>query len=324
MKSKKPDNHRPSSTVHGLKVVALAGGVGGAKLVHGLAQILDPENLTVIVNTGDDFEHYGLYISPDLDTVCYTLAGLANPDTGWGRIDETWQAIENAKRLGGPDWFNLGDRDLGTHLERTRRLREGQSLSQITRDFCQAWGVRQAVLPMSDGAVRTIVETDEGELAFQEYFVHRRCEPKVKGFRFEGIQKAKAAPGALEAIKAANAVIICPSNPWVSIDPILAVAGIRQAVEAKKVLAVSPIIGGKTVKGPAAKMYAELGIQPSALAVAEHYRGLLSGFVMDRIDSELADSIDIPTLTADTLMNHLTKRAQLARDVLHFVGRLNK
>ena len=324
MKSKKPDNHRPSSTVHGLKVVALAGGVGGAKLVHGLAQILDPENLTVIVNTGDDFEHYGLYISPDLDTVCYTLAGLANPDTGWGRIDETWQAIENAKRLGGPDWFNLGDRDLGTHLERTRRLREGQSLSQITRDFCQAWGVRQAVLPMSDGAVRTIVETDEGELAFQEYFVHRRCEPKVKGFRFEGIQKAKAAPGALEAIKAANAVIICPSNPWVSIDPILAVAGIRQAVEAKKVLAVSPIIGGKTVKGPAAKMYAELGIQPSALAVAEHYRGLLSGFVMDRIDSELADSIDIPTLTADTLMNHLTKRAQLARDVLHFIGRLNK
>ena len=324
MKSKKPDNHRPSSTVHGLKIVALAGGVGGAKLVHGLAQILDPENLTVIVNTGDDFEHYGLYISPDLDTVCYTLAGLANPDTGWGRIDETWQAIENAKRLGGPDWFNLGDRDLGTHLERTRRLREGQSLLQITRDFCQAWGVRQAVLPMSDGAVRTIVETDEGELAFQEYFVHRRCEPKVKGFRFEGIQKAKAAPGALEAIKAANAVIICPSNPWVSIDPILAVAGIRQAVEAKKVLAVSPIIGGKTVKGPAAKMYAELGIQPSALAVAEHYRGLLSGFVMDRIDSELADSIDIPTLTADTLMNHLTKRAQLARDVLHFIGRLNK
>jgi LPPG:FO 2-phospho-L-lactate transferase len=324
MKSKKPDNHRPSSTVHGLKVVALAGGVGGAKLVHGLAQILDPENLTVIVNTGDDFEHYGLYISPDLDTVCYTLAGLANPDTGWGRLDETWQAIENAKRLGGPDWFNLGDRDLGTHLERTRRLREGQSLSQITRDFCQAWDVRQAVLPMSDGAVRTIVETDEGELAFQEYFVHRRCEPKVKGFRFEGVEKAEAAPGTLEAIKAADAVVICPSNPWVSIDPILAVAGIRQAVEAKEVLAVSPIIGGKTVKGPAAKMYAELGIQPSALAVAEHYRGLLSGFVMDQIDSELADSIDIPTLTADTLMNHLTKRAQLARDVLHFIGRLNK
>ena len=206
-----------------MKIVALAGGVGGAKLAHGLAQILPPEDLTVIVNTGDDFEHYGLYISPDLDTVCYTLAGLANPKTGWGRKNETWQAIENAKVLGGPDWFNLGDQDLGTHLERTRRMKAGQTLSQITRDFCKAWGIGPTVLPMSDQPVRTIVETDEGELAFQEYFVHRRCEPKVKGFRFEGIDTAEAAPGALEAIEAADAVVICPSNPWVSIDPILAV-----------------------------------------------------------------------------------------------------
>jgi LPPG:FO 2-phospho-L-lactate transferase len=304
--------------------------VGGAKLAHGLAQVLPPEDLTVIVNTGDDFEHYGLYISPDLDTVCYTLAGLANPETGWGRIDETWQAIENTKRLGGPDWFNLGDQDLGTHLERTRRLNEGQTLSQITRDFCKAWGIRQTVLPMSDEPVRTIVETEQGDLPFQEYFVHRRCEPRVKGFRFEGIEKAEATPGAYEMIQAADAVVICPSNPWVSIDPILKTLTSsplslheRGWGEEKLVIAVSPIIGGQTVKGPAAKMYAELGIQPSALAVAEHYRGLINGFVLDNVDSELADKLNIPTLTTDTLMNLLTKRARLAEDVLHFIRRIH-
>ena len=320
-----------------MKIVALAGGVGGAKLAHGLAQILPPEDLTVIVNTGDDFEHYGLYISPDLDTVCYTLAGLANPETGWGRVAETWQAIENAKRLGGPDWFNLGDQDLGTHLERTRRLKDGQTLSQITHDFCKAWGIQHTVLPMSDQPVRTIVETEQGDLAFQEYFVHRRCEPKVKGFRFEGIEKAEVVPGAFEAIQAADAVVICPSNPWVSIDPILKTlttsplsipAGdfLRERGwgEGKIVIAVSPIIGGQAVKGPAAKMYAELGIQPSALAVAEHYRDLLSGFILDAIDKDLASQIDIPTLTTDTLMNLLTKRAQLAGDVLNFIRRINK
>ena len=305
-----------------MKIVALAGGVGGAKLAHGLAQILHPEELTVIVNTGDDFEHYGLYISPDLDTVCYTLAGLANPETGWGRKNETWQAIENAKALGGPDWFNLGDQDLGTHLERTRRMNEGQTLSQITHEFCKAWGIGPTVLPMSDQPVRTIVETDEGDLAFQEYFVHRRCEPMVKGFRFEGLDTAEAVPDAIEAIEAADAVVICPSNPWVSIDPILAVAGMRKAIEAKLVVAVSPIIGGETVKGPAAKMYTELGFQPSALAVAEHYQNLLDGFVLDNLDTDLAKMITIPTLTTDTLMNLLTKRALLAQDVLHFIGRL--
>jgi len=335
------NDSRPSSIVNPPKIVALAGGVGGAKLAHGLAQILPPENLTVIVNTGDDFEHYGLYISPDLDTVCYTLAGLANPETGWGRVDETWKAIENAKRLGGPDWFNLGDQDLGTHLERTRRQNEGQTLSQITRDFCKAWGIGPTVLPMSDQPVRTIVETGEGKLAFQEYFVHRRCEPKVKGFRFEGVEIAEAAPGVLEALETADVVIICPSNPWVSIDPILQVLDLwpilsRRAELAEvgvegsmvhrppSIIAVSPIIGGQAVKGPAAKMYAELGIQPSALAVAEHYRGLINGFVLDNVDEELAEQIDIPTLTTDTLMNSLTKRARLATDVLHFIRRINK
>ena len=302
-----------------MKIVALAGGVGGAKLAHGLAQILPSEDLTVIVNTGDDFEHYGLYISPDLDTVCYTLAGLANPETGWGRMNESWKAIENAKRLGGPDWFNLGDQDLGTHLERTRRLNEGQTLSEITLEFCKAWEIGPTVLPMSNQSVRTIVETDQGDLVFQEYFVHRRCEPRVKGFRFEGIELAQAAPGTFEALQDTDAVVICPSNPWVSIDPILRVVTIP---DNKTVVSISPIIGGETVKGPAAKMYSELGIQPSALAVPNHYHGVINGFVLDNVDKELASQIEIPTLTTDTLMTSLTKRARLAEDVLNFIRRL--
>ncbi|HSK88064.1 MAG TPA: 2-phospho-L-lactate transferase [Anaerolineales bacterium] len=300
-----------------MKIVALAGGVGGAKFAHGLAQILPPEDLTVIVNTGDDFEHYGLYICPDLDTVCYTLAGLANPETGWGRVDETWNVIANAAKLGGPDWFNLGDRDLGTHLERTRRLNEGQTLSQITRDFCNAWGVEQAILPMSDQPVRTIVETEEGDLTFQEYFVHRRCEPGVKGFRFEGVDIAEPAPGTRESLQSAEAVIICPSNPWVSIDPILQVI---KRIE-KPVVAISPIIGGQTVKGPSAKMFRELGIEPSALAVADHYCDLASGFVFDEIDEQLKGeiSLNMSTMITNTLMKDVNDRSRLAQEVLNFI-----
>ena len=306
-----------------MKIVALAGGVGGAKLAHGLAQILPPEDLTVIVNTGDDFEHLGLYISPDLDTVCYTLAGLANPETGWGRVNETWNAIENIKRLGGQTWFHVGDQDLATHIERTRRMKAGQSLSQITNDFCKAWGIHHAVIPMSDNSIRTIVNTDEGELAFQEYFVHRRCEPRVKGFRFDGVDQAESAPGACEAIQSADAIVICPSNPWVSIAPILAVTGIRSAMEAKKICAVSPIIGGRAVKGPAAKMYRELGIEPSALAVAKHYQDLVSGFVLDEVDAKLEADIqglNMRTLITKTLMENSDNRRRLAEDVLNFIG----
>jgi LPPG:FO 2-phospho-L-lactate transferase len=322
--------HRPPSTVH-RRFVALAGGVGGAKLAHGLAQILPPENLTIIVNTGDDFEHLGLYISPDLDTVCYTLAGLANPDTGWGRVNETWNALANLKRLSAPDWFSLGDSDLATHIERTRRLKEGQSLSQITRDFCKAWGVRHTVLPMSDQPVRTIVETDEGDLPFQEYFVHRGCQPRVKGFRFDGLDSAAPAAGTREAIQSADAVILCPSNPWVSIDPILKVIPLTPSPlsqwergwgEGKPIVAVSPIIGGKTIKGPAAKMFAELGIEPSALAVANHYENFLTGIVVDSVDSELAKRIKIQTLVTNTIMKSNADRARLAEDVLQFVGNL--
>lgn len=306
-----------------MKIVALAGGVGGAKFAHGLAQILPPEDLTVIVNTGDDFKHYGLYICPDLDTVCYTLAGLANPETGWGRVDETWNVIENASKLGGPDWFRLGDRDLGTHLERTRRLKEGQTLSQITKDFCKAWEIEQTVLPMSDQPVMTIVETEAGDLAFQEYFVHRRCEPRVTGFRFEGVEVAEPAPGARAAIQSADAIIICPSNPWVSIDPILQVLSPLPKGEGLgvRVFAISPIIGGQTVKGPAAKMFRELGIEPSALAVANHYCDLVNGFVLDKIDEQLKGDIGInmSTMVTNTLMKDRNDRSRLAQDVLHFI-----
>lgn len=304
-----------------MKITALAGGVGGAKLAHGLALSLPPEDLTIIVNTGDDFEHLGLFISPDLDTVCYTLGGLANPETGWGRMNESWNAFANIERLGGPAWFQLGDSDLATHLERTRRLKEGKSLSQITREFCGAWGIKPAVLPMTDSPVRTMVDTEQGELAFQEYFVHRRCEPRVKGFRFDGVEAAEPAPGVKEALDSTDVVILCPSNPWVSIDPILRVIQLLE----KPVIAISPIIGGEAVKGPAAKMYQELGIEPSALAVAKHYRTILKGFVLDNIDKKYAEQVEAMRIKArvtDTLMKNAEDRARLAQDVLHFAGSL--
>lgn len=312
--------NRPSSTVH-RRIVALAGGVGGAKLAHGLAQVLAPEDLTVIVNTGDDFEHLGLTICPDLDTVCYTLANLANPETGWGRKDETWNAISNIEKLGGDSWFRLGDSDLATHIERTRRLRDGQTLTQVTKDFCEAWGIKHKILPMSDSPIRTMVDTDEGELAFQEYFVHRRCEPRVKSFRFDGVDGAEPAVSVKEAVESADVIVICPSNPWVSIDPILKVI---KKID-KPIVAVSPIIGGKAIKGPAAKMFAELNIEPSALAVAKHYQNVLDGFVLDTVDSDLEDEIkklNMKTLTTNTLMNNLADKTRLAEDVLHFVGSL--
>lgn len=309
------------------KIVALAGGVGGAKLADGLAQVLQPENLTVIVNTGDDFTHWGLNISPDIDTVCYTLAGLANPLTGWGRQDESWSVFEQMERLGAEAWFRLGDKDLATHLERTRRLRDGEPLSSITRDFCARWGVRHTVLPMSNDPVATMVDSVEmGELAFQEYFVHQRCEPTVKGFRFAGIEKAQPAPGVAEALAAADAVVICPSNPWVSVDPILKTLKNLEIFESKCLVAVSPIIGGKTVKGPAAKMFAELGIEPSALAVARHYGSpFLTGFVLDTVDAALAEPVSalgIVPLCTNTIMNLSDNRSQLAQDVLNFIQRL--
>lgn len=303
------------------KVVALAGGVGGAKLVDGLAYCLPADRLTVIVNIGDDFEHLGLRICPDLDTVCYTLAGMANPATGWGLANESFNALEHLTALGGPDWFRVGDRDLGTHLERTRRLHAGEPLSQITRDFCKVWGIDISVLPASDDRVPTLVYTIEGDMPFQEYFVHHKCRPVVKGFRFTDQERAHPSPGALQALREADIIVFCPSNPWVSLDPILAVPGIREAVRARPVVAVSPIIAGQTVKGPAAKMFSELGITPSAYAVAQHYHDLLAGFVMDRADNTQKESIRelgiYPYLT-DTIMHSPEDRRRLAKEVIEF------
>jgi LPPG:FO 2-phospho-L-lactate transferase len=306
-------------------VAALAGGVGGARLADGLAQVLPAENLTVIVNTGDDFEHLGLYICPDLDTVCYTLAGIANPATGWGRAGETWQALESLGALGGPTWFRLGDRDLGMNLERTRRRRMGAKLSQITTHFCRSLGVRARVLPMSDDAIPTWVMTDEGNLPFQEYFVHRQCQPRVSSFQFVGAEQAHPAPGVLEAIQQADLIIFCPSNPWVSIDPILAVLGIRQAISRRQSgqssLAVSPIIGGQAIKGPAAKMFTELGLDASALEVARHYTGLLDGFILDQVDALQEPDIQalgLQTLVTDTVMRTNQDRVSLAKEVIAF------
>jgi LPPG:FO 2-phospho-L-lactate transferase len=304
-----------------LRVVALAGGVGGAKLADGLARLLPPKNLTIIANTADDFEHLGLCISPDLDTLWYTLAGIANPATGWGRVGESWHALETVGKLGGPTWFRLGDHDIGLHLERTRRLRQGQPLSQITLHFCKALGIDARILPMSDDTIRTWVYTSEGELSFQEYFVHRQCHPRVTGFRFEGVENASPAPGVLESLSTADLVVFCPSNPWVSIDPILAISGMRQAVRAHPVVAVSPIIGGLAVKGPAAKMYSELGIQPSSLSVARHYSGLLNGIVIDHVDAVQADAIKesgVRTCVADIMMKTVQDRIRLVEEVIGF------
>jgi LPPG:FO 2-phospho-L-lactate transferase len=311
-----------------MKIVALSGGVGGAKMVQGLAQCLPPLDLTVIVNTGDDFEAYGLHICPDLDTVCYTLAGLSNDTTGWGQKGESWNALKSAAVLGGPTWFNLGDRDLGTHLERTRRLAMGQSLSEITHDFCTRWGVEVPILPMSDQGAATMVDTIElGEISFQEYFVKHQCQPAVRSFRFEGIENARPAPGVISAIQSADYIILTPSNPWVSVAPILAVEGVQSALQAKKVVAVSPIIAGKAIKGPAAKMYREMGIEPGALAVASHYRGLISALFIDNQDADEAPAIDklgIQPVVTNILIPTPEERKRLASEVLAFLACLSE
>jgi LPPG:FO 2-phospho-L-lactate transferase len=311
-----------------MNIVALAGGVGGAKLAHGLALALAQpgtlaQTLTVIVNTGDDFEHLGLPISPDVDTVMYTLAGLANPETGWGLAGETWSFLDALGQLGGETWFHLGDRDLATHLERRRRLEAGQSLTEVTAALCAALGVRATVLPMSDDRLRTMVQTDEGELGFQEYFVHRQCRPRVSGFVFAGAAQARPTPQVLAALAAADLIVFCPSNPFVSLDPILALPGVADLVRARPALAVSPIVGGQALKGPAAKMLAELGLDVSAAAVAHHYQGLLQYFVLDVVDEALAGGLrgqGLRVLVTDTVMRTPADRARLAEQVLRFAG----
>ncbi len=306
----------------GPRVIAFSGGIGGAKLALGLYRALPRGSLMVVCNTGDDFEHLGLVISPDLDTVLYTLAGIANPEVGWGRAGETWSFMQALEKLGGESWFRLGDGDLATHIERTRRLAAGESLAAISADFCRRLGLHAKVLPMSDQPVRTIVLTEAGTLPFQRYFVEQRCAPRVSGFEFQGARAARPLPALLEALagEGLEAVLICPSNPFISIDPILALPGMRAALAACRapVVAVSPIIGGHAVKGPTAKMMAELGLPVSAVAVAGHYAGLLDGFVLDDADAGEAAAIGIPWLATRTLMTSENDKRRLAAEVLAF------
>lgn len=302
-----------------MNVVALAGGVGGARLAHGLAQILPPAALTVIVNTGDDFEHLGLHISPDVDTMMYTLAGLADAETGWGLADDTLACLTALEKLGGPTWFRLGDRDLATHIERSRRLGAGETLSDVTTRLCTALGVGPRVLPMTDDLLRTVVHTDAGDLDFQEYFVHRQCRPVVRRFSFAGLETAAPTPAVLAALEAAERIVFCPSNPFVSLDPILSLPGVRARVQAKLAVAVSPIVGGRALKGPAAKMLRELGLPVSPVSVAEHYAGLLRSFVIDTVDAAATAALaalGLQVLVTDTVMRSESDRARLARQIL--------
>jgi len=311
-------------------VIALSGGVGGAKLSLGLSQILAPGQLSIVVNTGDDFEHLGLPISPDVDTTLYTLGNVQNPETGWGRENESWACLETLEELGGDTWFRLGDRDIATHLLRLSLLKEGKSLSEATASLAKALGIGHAILPMSDDPVRTFVTTPDGDLPFQEYFVKLQCAPEARSFRFEGIGTARPSAGFQSGLDdpSLSGVVICPSNPFVSVDPILDLPGIRQKLKQDhvKVIAVSPIVGGQALKGPAAKMMAELNIPASPSSVADHYRNILSGFVIDSVDADQAGIIEsthnIPVLVCNTVMKDLESKTALAKDTLQFLSTL--
>lgn len=308
-----------------MNIVALAGGVGGAKLADGLQRVL-AENLTVVVNTGDDFQLHDLHIAPDLDTVLYTLAGIANRETGWGITGDTFHNLEMISQYGGEDWFRLGDRDLATHLLRTQWMRGGYTLTQATQNLSQALGVRAHILPMCNEPVATIVNTNAGELAFQEYFVHRRWQPILKSYRFHGIEKARVTPEIMQAFQTANAIVFCPSNPFVSIEPILSVKGMRELLQRARVpkIAVSPIVGGEALKGPAAKMFQELGMEPSAFQVAKMLRGVVDRFVLDRVDEAQARSIKdlgMRVWVTDTVMRDDMERERLAREICDWAAR---
>lgn len=307
------------------RVLAITGGVGGAKLALGMQHVLPADSLTVVVNTGDDFEHLGLAISPDVDTVLYTLAGLANEQTGWGRADERWHFMAEIERLGGETWFRLGDKDLALHVERTRRLAAGESLESITERIASRLGVATQVVPMSNDRVRTVVTTDAGVLDFQDYFVRRRCEPTVRGVRYEGASVARPV-GCVAQLRGEElqAVVICPSNPWLSIDPILAIPQWRSALQATRtpVVAVSPLIGGKAVKGPTAKIMRELELDVSPLTIEHHYSGVIDGLVLDHADAHLAARMEVPVRITRTLMHTMKDKRHLAREVLDFAQSL--
>ncbi|MBM4027599.1 MAG: 2-phospho-L-lactate transferase [Planctomycetes bacterium] len=307
-------------------LLALAGGVGGAKLAFGLARVLPPDALTIVVNTGDDEVFWGLHVSPDLDTVMYTLAGDVNPGTGWGLRDDTFYVLEALARLGIDTWFRLGDRDLATHIRRTELLRAGHALTQVTQDLCRRFGVSHAIVPMSDNPVRTVVDTDLGVLSFQEYFVRHRCVPRVRALRFDGAETAKPSPAFVEAIQRAAAVVLCPSNPFLSLAPILALPGVKEgltAVTGPKI-AISPIIAGKAVKGPAAKLLEELTAEPATcVSVARMYRGLCTHFVIDREDEAHRSEVEAfgyTVVVTRTLMETEEDKVALARTVCVLAG----
>ncbi|MFL6632080.1 MAG: 2-phospho-L-lactate transferase [Massilia sp.] len=308
-------------------VVVVTGGVGGAKLALGLERILPHGSLTIVVNTGDDFDHLGLRICPDIDTTLYTLSGLANRELGWGRQDESWHFMETLEALGGDAWFNLGDRDLALHVLRTRALASGQTLSGFTAGVADRLGISARILPATDDRVATEVATNEGTLAFQDYFVRLRCQPIVSSLAYRGAELAAPAPGVLEALSDPNLamIIIAPSNPYLSIEPILAIPGIRQALLKRSVpaIAVTPVIQGEAVKGPTAKIMSELGVQPSALTVAQHYDGLIDGFLLDTRDASLLGELPMAGAMADTLMQTLEDRERVARAALALGHSLN-
>lgn len=305
------------------RVLVLTGGVGGAKLVEGLYRLLPADSLTAIVNTGDDFRHFGLPISPDIDTLLYTLAGKSNRELGWGREAETWNFMAALRSLGGEEWFNLGDGDLALHVLRGAALAAGEPLSAIIARFAATWGLNLAVLPMSDDPVATWLETDEGSLPFQRYFVELRCAPEVRSVRFEGAEQASPAPGVVEAIREADVILIAPSNPWLSVDPLLAVPGICTALAdcAAPVVAVSPLVGGKAVKGPTAKLMGELGLAVTNTMIAAHYAGLIDGLLVHEGD-DVPDGIAVAR--TDTLMHDAADREQVARGALAFAEGLRR
>lgn len=312
------------------RVIALSGGVGGAKLVLGLAHVLPADRLLVITNTADDFDHLGLRICPDIDTVIYTLAGLADPVRGWGRVNESWTFMEALRGLGGPDWFNLGDGDLALHVMRTDRLKAGDDLTQVTGRIAAQLGIKAAVVPMCNEPVSTMVQTPDGALAFQHYFVREQCAPKVTGFAFDGIENARPNPLLLSALDDhPSAIIIAPSNPYVSVDPILAVPGLRAALQKNTapIIAVSPIVGGQAIKGPAAKMMAELGAPVSAVEIARFYRGFVDGLIIDDTDSHLAAEVaalGMEVQVAQTIMRDLDDRIALAGTAIDFADRIRR
>lgn len=306
-----------------MKVAVLTGGVGGAKFVLGLQHCGGVERLTAVVNTGDDFRHLGLHVAPDIDTLLYTLSAQASVAQGWGREGETWSFMTALAGLGGPDWFRLGDGDLALHVLRSARLAAGETLSEVTAAFARAWGLGAQILPMSDDPVATWLETDVGSLPFQQYFVARRCEPAVSAIRFAGSESARPAPGVLAALAGADAIFVAPSNPFLSIDPILAVAGIAAALRdaTAPVIAISPLVGGAAVKGPTAKLMHELGLPPDNNAIAGHYAGLLDGLLHDRGDPAAAA---LPSRAAATLMTTLEDKVAVARAALAFARDLSR